>query len=225
MFIWGTIDGNFGGIDPFVPWGYAPGNRQRPVRWEFDTLVSIRTGFTDRVSLRITSDNRLPHRRYLYRTSARAQLCTARYCYRAFVSVWQALINGSIALSAKRLYIIYSEGDFEVFRPAGATRCTDGGGSGGEIWRGRVDRAKFHPPHRWNDKSIGPAKLKFLLRSEVSLKVCCIAWSLGAYIKGPMRKFGSSRKTSKCLPILLYGTEASPVNSALRHALPTIHSQ
>jgi len=29
-------------------------------------------------------------------------------------------------------YLIYSEADFEVFRPAGATRCT----GGGEIWRG-----------------------------------------------------------------------------------------
>jgi len=25
------------------------------------------------------------------------------------------------------LYFVYSEADFEVFRPAGATRCTDGG--------------------------------------------------------------------------------------------------
>ena len=32
-------------------------------------------------------------------------------------------------------YLIYSEADFEVFRPAGATRCTDGG----EIWRGGGD--------------------------------------------------------------------------------------
>jgi len=31
-------------------------------------------------------------------------------------------------------YLIYSEADFEVFRPAGATRCTDGG----EIWHGAV---------------------------------------------------------------------------------------
>ena len=44
-------------------------------------------------------------------------------------------------------YLIYSEADFEVFRPAGATRCTDGG----EIWHGGGDRfgpllhAKFHP--------------------------------------------------------------------------------
>ena len=42
------------------------------------------------------------------------------------------VITGSIARSATRLYLIYSEADFEVFRPAGATRCTDGD----EIWRG-----------------------------------------------------------------------------------------
>ena len=35
-------------------------------------------------------------------------------------------------------YLVYSEADFEVFRPAGATRCTDWG----EIWHGV---AKFHP--------------------------------------------------------------------------------
>jgi len=32
-------------------------------------------------------------------------------------------------------YLIYSEADFEVFRTAGATRCTDGG----EIWHGGGD--------------------------------------------------------------------------------------
>ena len=52
-------------------------------------------------------------------------------------------------------YVVYSEANFEVFRPAGATRCTDGG----EIWHGGV-RAKFHP-HRCNDKGVGPPKLKF----------------------------------------------------------------
>ena len=40
------------------------------------------------------------------------------------------LITGSMARSAKRRYISYSEADFEVFRPAAATRSTDGG----EIW-------------------------------------------------------------------------------------------
>jgi len=70
------------------------------------------------------------------------------------------IFTGSIARSAKRRYISlsYSEGDFEVFRPAGATRCTDGGVKFGEIWRGGVDfgpllRAKFHS-HRCNDKGI-----------------------------------------------------------------------
>jgi len=40
------------------------------------------------------------------------------------------IITGNIARSAKRWY--YSEADFEVFLPTGATRCNDGG----EIWRG-----------------------------------------------------------------------------------------
>jgi len=39
------------------------------------------------------------------------------------------------------LYLVYSEADFEVFRPAGATRCTDGG----EIWHGGWDR-RSPPP-------------------------------------------------------------------------------
>ena len=32
-------------------------------------------------------------------------------------------------------YLVHSEADFEVFRQAGATRCTDGG----EIWHGGGD--------------------------------------------------------------------------------------
>ena len=36
-------------------------------------------------------------------------------------------VTGSIARSAMRRYLMYSEANFEVFRPAGATRCTDGG--------------------------------------------------------------------------------------------------
>jgi len=54
-----------------------------------------------------------------------------RYDGEKFVTI-DTLITGSIARSAKRRYLIYSEADFEVFRPAGATRCTDGG----EIWHG-----------------------------------------------------------------------------------------
>jgi len=46
-------------------------------------------------------------------------------------------VTGGIARSASRRYLIYSQADFEVFRPAGATRCTDGG----EIWHGGGDHA------------------------------------------------------------------------------------
>jgi len=46
------------------------------------------------------------------------------------------LITVSIARSATHRYLIYSEADFEVFRPAGATRCIDWG----EIWHGAGDR-------------------------------------------------------------------------------------
>jgi len=37
------------------------------------------------------------------------------------------IFTGSVARSAMRRYLIYSEADFEVLRPAWATRCTDGG--------------------------------------------------------------------------------------------------
>jgi len=45
------------------------------------------------------------------------------------------LTTGSIARSATSWYLNYSEANFEVFRPAGATRCSDGG----EIWQGGGD--------------------------------------------------------------------------------------
>jgi len=55
------------------------------------------------------------------------------------------IITASIARSAKRRYI-YSESDFEGFRPAGVTRCTDEGEIGAEEWtEGSLLHAKFHP--------------------------------------------------------------------------------
>jgi len=82
----------------------------------------------------------------------------------------ERLITGSIARSASRRYLVYSEADFEVFRPAGATRCTDRG----EILHGGGDQrsllhAKFHP-HRCNDKGVGPQKLKCLLRFDQNVE-------------------------------------------------------
>ena len=38
-----------------------------------------------------------------------------------------SIFTGSIASSAKRRYLNYSDADFEVFRLAGSTGCTDGG--------------------------------------------------------------------------------------------------
>jgi len=72
------------------------------------------------------------------------------------------MVTGSIAHSTKHQYLSYSEADFEVFCPAEATCCTDGG----EIWQGGVERslrAKFYP-QRCNDNSIGPPKLKILVK-------------------------------------------------------------
>jgi len=80
------------------------------------------------------------------------------------------MITDSIARSATRRYLSYSEADFEVFHPAEATCCTDGC----EIWHGERDqgsllRAKFHT-HRCNDKGIEPPKLKFLLRFDQNVE-------------------------------------------------------
>ena len=88
--------------------------------------------------------------------------------------------TGSIARSASRRYLVYPEADFEVFRPARATRCTDGG----EIWHGggAVPHAKFHP-HRCNNKGVGPPKVKFLLRFNQNVEYKRPA---GAY---PLRDF------------------------------------
>jgi len=100
-------------------------------------------------------------------------------------------ITGSIARSSTRRYLIYSEADFEVFRPAGATCCTDGG----EIWHGGGDllRAKFHP-HRCNDKGVEPPKLKFLLRFDQNMEYKRLA---GAY---PLREFHKICRV--CTPFL-----------------------
>jgi len=53
------------------------------------------------------------------------------------------LVTGSIAQSAthRHLILIYSEADFQVFSPAGATRGTDWG----EIWHGGWDQ-RSPPP-------------------------------------------------------------------------------
>ena len=49
-------------------------------------------------------------------------------------------LPAALRASASRQYLVCSEADFDVFRPAGATRCTDGG----DIWHGGLIQAKFH---------------------------------------------------------------------------------
>ena len=90
------------------------------------------------------------------------------------------VITCSITRSARRRYLSYSEANFEVFRPAGATHCTDGG----EIWQARGDLwsppSRQISPHRCNDNGIGPQKLKFLQRFDqnVEYKRCARAYPL-----------------------------------------------
>ena len=55
-------------------------------------------------------------------------------------------------------YFVYSEADFEVFRPAGATRCTDGG----EI----SSMPNFTPI----GATVRPPKVKFLLRFDQNVE-------------------------------------------------------
>jgi len=55
----------------------------------------------------------------------------------------QSLITDSIARSATRRYLSYSDAEFEFFRPVGATRCTDWG----EIWHGEGPKVPSSMPN------------------------------------------------------------------------------
>ena len=80
-------------------------------------------------------------------------LCMDTHYEKVLVSHLHAIFTGSIAWSAGRQYLIYSEADFEVFRPAGATCCTDGGWNPRQISPSSVQRLGYRSP-----------KLKFLPR-------------------------------------------------------------
>ena len=69
--------------------------------------------------------------------------------------------TGSIARSATRRYLSYSDADFEVFTPQGRRVAQMGVKFGFEERTfGPLLYAKFHP-HRCNGKGIGPPKLNF----------------------------------------------------------------
>jgi len=71
--------------------------------------------------------------------------------------------TGSIARSATSRYLIYSEADFEVFRPTGATRCTDWG----EIWRGGGDLAPRQIPLPQSVQRLGYTSPKTEICTEI----------------------------------------------------------
>ena len=70
--------------------------------------------------------------------------CVTRWHLNLLAAIWIIIFTGSIARSANCWYLIYSEANFEVFRPAGATRA----------------------PNWCNDKGVGHQKLKFLLKFD-----------------------------------------------------------
>jgi len=70
------------------------------------------------------------------------------------------IFTGSIERSARRRYLIYSEADFEVLRPAGTTRCTDGG---------KFGKRQISPPSVLL-LGYGTSKLKFLLRFDQNVE-------------------------------------------------------
>jgi len=71
--------------------------------------------------------------------------------YRCWCAVKKLLTHLPAALRTAQTcrYLIYSEADFEVFRPAGATRCTDAG----EIWHGGGDQ-RSPPPGQISPASV-----------------------------------------------------------------------
>jgi len=118
-------------------------------------------------------------------------------CWQVISPFW--FLPAALRAAQTCRYLVYSEVDFEVFRPVGATRCTDGG----EIWHGGGSlHAKFHP-HRCNDKDVGSPKLKFLLRFDRNVGYERPA---GAY---PLRDFHkicrvcTSFQDALCVKILL----------------------
>ena len=69
-----------------------------------------------------------------------------------------------------RRYLIYSETDFEVFRPAGATRCTDWG----EISHGGGDLTRSPPPCHTMRQT--PKVLEVQERARAPLSLCQVWW-------------------------------------------------
>jgi len=74
-------------------------------------------------------------------SSAMNRLLLYIFCTFRSSNTTNALLPAALRGAQICRYLVYSEADFEVFRPAGATRCTDGG----EIWQGGSSVPNFTP--------------------------------------------------------------------------------
>ena len=77
------------------------------------------------------------------------------------------IVTGSIARSASRRYLVYSEADFSGFSPRRGDTLHRWGGV--KFGMGPLLHAKRHP-QQCNDKGVGPQKLKFLLRFDQNVE-------------------------------------------------------
>ena len=98
--------------------------------------------------------------------------CKAVWWDLRLASLLTHLLPAALRAAQTCRYLVYSEADFEVFRPAGATCCTDRG----EIWHGSPSSVPNFTP-------IGATTRKFLLRFDQNVEYKCPA---GAY---PLRDF------------------------------------
>ena len=73
-----------------------------------------------------------------------ALMCVSRHLATILTTSSDCSSSVVHSLTGYRRYLNYSEADFEVFRPAGATRCTDVG----QILRGGGDQRSPPPPPR-----------------------------------------------------------------------------
>jgi len=89
--------------------------------------------------------------------------CNHFNCYNQAKGLFSCLLPAALRAAQTCRYLVYSEADYEVFRPQGRHVAPIGVKFGMED--GPLLPAKFHP-HRCNDKGVGPPKLKFLLRFD-----------------------------------------------------------
>jgi len=79
----------------------------------------------------LTSASALPGEMKKDKNSSHSLSAVRLHC-KTSTSCWLNLLPAALRAAQTCWYLVYSEANFEVFRPAGVTRCTDGG----EFWHG-----------------------------------------------------------------------------------------